>query len=376
MWSLKRTTVACYQMWKVMNFIGQFLYKTSRIVLCRLKTYQALLILAPIFSQNVSALSYNEEPMPYTGTPEMYPECSQPPLNVTEENYKDKYLSLAGLTGLHIVFDYIEGGSRKNNVILDPELIHKIRARLQKAGLALLTKEEMQMTPGQPKMEIYPNFPISQVGKYGISSVENSACCTAGIWVSYFEGASTLRQPNTHYVLSTWGQGDNTHDCSSLGEWMSIAVLRKIDSFIMDFERAQKHSYKEQDFLSKNNMDSIEGKCSKSKTIYSNMFKTGSYQFSKVHSPELNQLADTIKQCPNYRFLIDAHADTRATPSFNQALSEKRSQAIKFYLLSKNVPISKFETQGQGERFPIAHGNSQKDHAMNRRIEVTPFKIY
>ena len=358
-----------------MNLIGQFIYKAFKIILCRLKAYRPLLVLVPIFSQNVAALSFNEEPMPYTGTPEMYPECSQPPLNVTGENYKDKYLSLAGLTGLHIVFDYIERGSRKNNITLDPELIQKIRARLQRAGLALLTKEEMQMTPGQPKMEIYPNFPKGQVGKYAISSVENSACCTAGIWVSYFEGASTLRQPETHYVLSTWGQGDSTHDCSSLGSWMSTAVLRKIESFIKDFERAQ-HNYNEKNVLSKNDIAPTEAQCSKSKTIYSNMFKTGSYQFSKIHSPELNQLADSIKQCPNYRFLIDAHADTRATPSFNQALSEKRSQAIKFYLLSKNVPISQFETQGQGERFPIAHGNSEKDHAINRRIEVTAFKIY
>ncbi|OUS32576.1 hypothetical protein A9Q99_00455 [Gammaproteobacteria bacterium 45_16_T64] len=337
-----------------------------------------LLVLLTFIAYNTSASQFTDEPLPYTGTPDIYPACSAMNIRVTDENYQGKYLALAGLTGVYVVFDYLEGGSRKNNVSLDSELVQKVRSRLNRAGLKLLTKEEMLITPGQPKMEIYPNFPSSQVGDHGISSVENNPCCTAGLWVSYFEGASILRQPNSNYILSTWGQGDSTHDCSTLGNWMSTAVLRKIDAFIDDFERAQSDftaTTPETVSATPRIVDIPVQDCSTPKTIYSDMFKAGSYQFSRVRSPELNELANTINRCPDYRFMIEAHADIRSTPSFNQVLTEKRAQAIKFYLLAKNVSSAQFETKGKGEHYPIAHGNTEKDHAMNRRIEVTAFRV-
>ncbi len=52
---------------------------------------------------------------------------------------------------------------------------------------------------------------------------------------------------------------------------------------------------------------------------------------------------------PDARLLLDAHADSRGSSKFNQALSERRAAAVRNYLASQGVPASNVDTQAHGK---------------------------
>ena len=71
---------------------------------------------------------------------------------------------------------------------------------------------------------------------------------------------------------------------------------------------------------------------------------------------------------------IASHTDSRGTSSSNQALSERRAQAVTNYLISKGINSSKITSNGYGEsklRNRCADGVSctEREHTLNRRTQ-------
>jgi OOP family OmpA-OmpF porin len=52
------------------------------------------------------------------------------------------------------------------------------------------------------------------------------------------------------------------------------------------------------------------------------------------------------------------------------ALSEKRAQAVRDYLVSKGVPESQITSAGKGESEPIATNKTVAGRQQNRRVEL------
>jgi len=75
--------------------------------------------------------------------------------------------------------------------------------------------------------------------------------------------------------------------------------------------------------------------------------------------------------------IVNGHADRLGSPQYNQALSEKRAEAVRAYLVSKGVDASSVETLGFGKTLPVKSCPDQKDRkslieclAPNRRVVV------
>jgi len=75
--------------------------------------------------------------------------------------------------------------------------------------------------------------------------------------------------------------------------------------------------------------------------------------------------------------IVNGHADRLGSPQYNQALSEKRAEAVRAYLVSKGVDASGIETLGFGKTLPVKSCPDQKDRkslieclAPNRRVVV------
>lgn len=89
----------------------------------------------------------------------------------------------------------------------------------------------------------------------------------------------------------------------------------------------------------------------------------------------LNKLADAMQSCPSYHYIIETHADPRASHAYNEQLSQKRADSIRRYLTNKGVDEDAFEMMAFGETRPVTAGINDEDFAANRRVVVTPIKV-
>lgn len=64
------------------------------------------------------------------------------------------------------------------------------------------------------------------------------------------------------------------------------------------------------------------------------------------------------------------HTDWIGTEAYNLALSKRRSDAIKQYLVSKGVEANRIYTEGKGESQPVADNRTAEGRAKNRRVEI------
>jgi outer membrane protein OmpA-like peptidoglycan-associated protein len=87
----------------------------------------------------------------------------------------------------------------------------------------------------------------------------------------------------------------------------------------------------------------------------------------------LTSLAASLKKYPKTDVLIVGHTDATGTDSYNQGLSQRRSDAAKSFLISQGVASTRVRTSGRGEAEPIDSNETADGRSLNRRVEVAIF---
>ncbi len=90
---------------------------------------------------------------------------------------------------------------------------------------------------------------------------------------------------------------------------------------------------------------------------------------------ELDRLADILSAHPNLHIQIDGHSDNFGDKWALYQLSEKRSSAVKAYLVKKGVNAARIKTKGYGPSRPLTDNSSEAMKAQNRRVEVIITKV-
>jgi OOP family OmpA-OmpF porin len=85
----------------------------------------------------------------------------------------------------------------------------------------------------------------------------------------------------------------------------------------------------------------------------------------------LDRLIETALRCPTANIEVAGHTDSDGEDAANQALSEKRAQAVADYLVKAGLPANRFTAVGYGSAQPIASNDTEDGKAQNRRIEFT-----
>lgn len=84
----------------------------------------------------------------------------------------------------------------------------------------------------------------------------------------------------------------------------------------------------------------------------------------------LNAAAEQIKQnsAAVKSVSVSGHTDSTGPEAYNQALSERRANAVKSYLEGKGV--TDVSAKGMGESSPVADNATREGRAKNRRVEI------
>lgn len=102
-------------------------------------------------------------------------------------------------------------------------------------------------------------------------------------------------------------------------------------------------------------------------------FESGSDQLTDVAKENLDQvgLAFQRQSLSHKKFVLSGHTDDVGEDEFNLALSERRANTAKDYLMNKyQINATRLSTLGYGESKPIEAGNNQFARAANRRVEI------
>ncbi len=107
-------------------------------------------------------------------------------------------------------------------------------------------------------------------------------------------------------------------------------------------------------------------------------YSTNSFQVSPESKSTLDKIAKIVGENALYNLEIVSHTDSRGEDAENQKLSEKRSESVMNYLVTKNIDPKRLKTLGMGESKPLnvcTEGMPciEDEYKMNRRTE---FKFY
>ena len=105
-------------------------------------------------------------------------------------------------------------------------------------------------------------------------------------------------------------------------------------------------------------------------TLSDVLFDSGRATLKPGANRDLDRLAVALKHNPNMRVMIEGHTDSVGGDDYNQALSERRAEAVADALRLRDVPGNRYEVRGLGKAYPIASNETQAGRQQNRRVEI------
>ena len=100
------------------------------------------------------------------------------------------------------------------------------------------------------------------------------------------------------------------------------------------------------------------------------LFATNSATIMPGAQPEIQRVADVLRQYPETNIQIAGHTDSQGSEVYNQQLSERRAQAVRDALVGMGVDPGRITVIGYGESRPIASNDTASGRQHNRRVEV------
>lgn len=104
-------------------------------------------------------------------------------------------------------------------------------------------------------------------------------------------------------------------------------------------------------------------------------FEPGESQLLPRHEKILTKVVAVLGSFQGQRVVVEGHTDARGNKESNLALSGRRADAVRDWLLknSKREPES-VEAKGYGDEHPVASNSTAEGRAKNRRIDVVILK--
>jgi outer membrane protein OmpA-like peptidoglycan-associated protein len=100
------------------------------------------------------------------------------------------------------------------------------------------------------------------------------------------------------------------------------------------------------------------------------LFDTGKSDLRSEAREALAKLTGIVLNYPSLHLAIEGYTDSTGGADFNQALSEKRADAVQDYLIQQGLPAASLSAKGFGMNNPVADNSTAAGRQKNRRVEI------
>ncbi len=100
-------------------------------------------------------------------------------------------------------------------------------------------------------------------------------------------------------------------------------------------------------------------------------FGDGGSELEPQVTGSLDRVSDFLVENPSRTAILEGFTDNRGSEDYNQALSQRRADSVKRYLVGRGVPSEHLSCAGRGENAPVADNDSAAGRKQNRRVEIT-----
>jgi len=83
----------------------------------------------------------------------------------------------------------------------------------------------------------------------------------------------------------------------------------------------------------------------------------------------LDVLAEILNEYKEAKVIIEGHTDNQGDDVDNLLLSQKRTESVKNYLITKGISPERMSAIGYGETKPVADNSTRRGRSFNRRVD-------
>lgn len=99
------------------------------------------------------------------------------------------------------------------------------------------------------------------------------------------------------------------------------------------------------------------------------LFRTNDSNLLPAALTRLDQVADALV-AKGHPVVVEGYTDSRGSQTTNLALSQRRAESVRGYLVSRGVPQGAISARGMGSDRPVADNANAEGRANNRRVEI------
>ncbi|MES2514590.1 MAG: OmpA family protein [Bacteroidota bacterium] len=99
-------------------------------------------------------------------------------------------------------------------------------------------------------------------------------------------------------------------------------------------------------------------------------FETNSDKLKLTSHAQLDDLAAILSRYEGANLTIEGHTDNVGEDAYNMDLSQRRTESVRAYLISKGVSSARLTAIGYGETRPVGDNKKASGKAQNRRVEL------
>ena len=100
------------------------------------------------------------------------------------------------------------------------------------------------------------------------------------------------------------------------------------------------------------------------------LFATGSARLERGSEKRLDKLVAFLNRYPQHTAVIEGHTDSIGNEAYNMALSKRRAEEVRRYLLNQGIAVERVSAVGRGKSEPVASNQDASGRQQNRRVEV------
>jgi OOP family OmpA-OmpF porin len=100
-------------------------------------------------------------------------------------------------------------------------------------------------------------------------------------------------------------------------------------------------------------------------------FNTAKAIVNEKYYEDIKKVADFMKAHPETTAVIEGYTDNVGNAPYNKALSQKRAESVRQYLIDKfDIKGTRLKAMGYGEEKPVAGNDTPEGRQKNRRVEA------